>query len=144
MFPRCCFWGSSGLLILLSWIRKWDLLIPVALAALIVGMLRVGVLPSPPPELGPWLGLDGVAMEGVVGDTPEARGAASRFLVHLERINDGSGWREVSGGVLVTASPSVEQTRQREAPFFRYGDRLLLDGELEEAPIYADFTTGST
>ena len=56
--------GSSGLLILLSWIRKWDLLIPVALAALIVGMLRVGVLPSPPPELGPWLGLDGVASGG--------------------------------------------------------------------------------
>ena len=131
--------GSSGLLILVSWIRKWDLLIPVALAALVVGMLRVGVLPSGPPELGPWLGLDDVEVEGVIGDTPEARGTASRFLFHLERINEGSGWQEVSGGVLVTASPSFELTRQREAPFFRYGDRLLLDGELEDAPVYADF-----
>ena len=131
--------GSSGLLILVSWIRKWSLLIPVALAALVLGMLRVGVLPSPPPELGSWLGPDGVAVEGVIGETPEARGTASRFLVHLERIDDGSGWREVSGGVLVTASPSLDLTRQRDAPFFRYGDRLLLDGELEEAPVFADF-----
>ena len=130
---------SSGLLVLVFWIRKWSLLIPVALAALIVGMLRVGVLPPPPPELGPWLGLDGVEVEGVIGEPPEIRGTASRFLLHLERINDGSGWQDVSGGVLVTASPSLDLTRQREAPFFRYGDRLLLDGELEDAPVFADF-----
>ena len=131
--------GSSGLLALVFVIRKWGLLIPVALAALILGMLRVGALPSTTPELGSWLGLDGVAVEGVIGETPEARGAASRFLFHLERVNDGSGWQEVSGGVLVTASPSLELIRQREAPLFRYGDRLLLDGELEEAPVFADF-----
>ena len=131
--------GSSGLLVLVFLIRKWNLLIPVALAALIVGMLRVGVLPSTPPALGPWLGLDGVEVEGVIGETPEARGTASRFLFHLERINDGSGWQEVSGGVLVTASPSLDLTRQRETPLFRYGDRLLLDGELEDAPVFADF-----
>ena len=131
--------GSSGLLVLVSWMRKWSLLIPVALVVLMIGMLRVGVLPSTSPDLGPWLGPDGVAVEGVIGDTPEAGGAASRFLFHLERIDDGSGWREVSGGVLVTASPSLELTRQREAPFFRYGDRLLLDGELEEAPVFAGF-----
>ena len=131
--------GSSGLLVLVFLIRKWNLLIPVALAALIVGILRVGVLPSTPPALGPWLGLDGVEVEGVIGETPEASGTASRFLLHLERINDGSGWQEVSGGVLVTASPSFEMTRQRETPLFRYGDRLLLDGELEDAPVFADF-----
>ena len=131
--------GSSGLLALVFLIRRWGLLIPVALAALILGMLRVGVLPSTPPALGPWLGLDGVEVEGVVGEVPEAGGAASRFLLHLERINDGSGWREVSGGVLVTASPSLDLARLRGAPFFRYGDRLLLDGELEDAPVFADF-----
>ena len=55
--------GASGLLALVFLIRKWGLLIPVALAALVVGMLRVGVLPSTTPELGPWLGLDGVEVE---------------------------------------------------------------------------------
>ena len=131
--------GASGLLALVFSIRKWGLLVPVALAALIVGMLRVGVLPSTPPELGPWLGADGVEVEGVVGEVPEASGAASRFLFNLERVNDGYGWREVSGGVLVTASPSLDLARQREAPFFRYGDRLLLDGELADAPVFAGF-----
>ena len=111
----------------------------VVLAALIVGMLRVGVLPSTAPEFSPWLGPDGVEVEGVVGEVPEARGGASRFLLNLERVNDGSGWREVSGGVLVTASPSLDLARQREAPFFRYGDRLLLDGELADAPVFAGF-----
>ncbi len=131
--------GASGLLALVFLIGKRGLLIPVALAALIVGMLRVGVLPSTPPELSPWLGLDGVEVEGVVGEVPEASGAASRFLLNLERVNDGYGWREVSGGVLVTASPSLDLARQRDAPFFRYGDRLLLDGELKDAPVFAGF-----
>ena len=130
---------ASGLLVSVFLLRRWNLLLPVALAALTVGMLRVVALPPEPPELASWMGSDGVEVEGVIGDTPEAGGNASRFLLHLERVNDGSGWQEASGGVLVTASPSLELTRRRDAPFFRYGDRLLLDGELEEAPVFADF-----
>ncbi len=41
--------------------------------------------------------------------------------------------------VLVTLRPNATLVRQREAPYFRYGDVLLLEGRLETPPRFADF-----
>ena len=43
------------------------------------------------------------------------------------------------GTLLVTAHADVELAEMRAAPYFRYGDRLLVEGVIEEPPDLETF-----
>ena len=133
--------GSSGLLILVFWIRKWSLLIPVALAGAVCRHAACGCIAIDTAGTGP-LGWDRTAWQwrGVIGETPEARGTASRFLFHLERVNDGSGWQEVSGRrtghrfAFIRADPGSERH-----PYSAMGTVFCWMESWRKRPFFADF-----
>ena len=112
---------ASGTLGLLFWLRKWNLLLPVAVSLMLLGMLRVGVTTPPSEGLQPWIGVTDLQVEGTVLEDPEARGSAVRFRFRVWRISSGDGWLDVTGDVLVTTRPSDKLVRERKAPYIRYG-----------------------
>ena len=70
---------------------------------------------------------------------PEAAGTATRFRFAVDRLTQDGQWQEVSGKALVTVRESTELVRLRDQPYFRYGDRLLLQGTLEAPRVLEDF-----
>ena len=130
---------ASGALALLFWLKKWSLLPPVAIAFLLLGTLRVELAATPPVEFQPWLGMKGLAVEGLVVEDPEPRDSLVRFRFRARRISTGDGWQEVRSDILVFARPSAELAQSRQAPHIRYGDILVLRGSLDEAPVFQDF-----
>ncbi|MBM3933858.1 MAG: DNA internalization-related competence protein ComEC/Rec2 [SAR202 cluster bacterium] len=79
------------------------------------------------------------AAEGVIVSDPEPAGSATRFRVAVDSVHVCGEWRQAGGDALVTARPSAELVLHRDAPYFRYGDRVLLDGELEAPPTLGGF-----
>ena len=74
---------ASVTLVPLFAIRRWSVLLPVALALLLLGALR-SELPLPPGEgLKPYYGLDDVVVEGIVAEGPEVRAARCAFASRL-------------------------------------------------------------
>ena len=130
---------ASVALVPLFAIRRWSVLLPIALALLLLGALRAG-LPSPPGEgLKPYYGLDGVVVEGIVAEDPEVRGGTVRFRFAVDTVASGDRREKAGGDLLVTATPPAQLTGERQAPYIRYGDRLALLGSLEEVPVFEDF-----
>ena len=80
-----------------------------------------------------------LGVRGLVSSDPEFSGPVVEFTLSAESLDRGQGWEPASGRVLVRARPNRELVRGREAPFFRYGDRLQLQGELELPPRLEDF-----
>ena len=89
----------------------------------------------------PYAGASGVQVAGVVADYPGGPGSALTFRLSAERlrVGDESGWRDVSGDIRVTARVPASLASSREPPLLRYGDRLILDGVLEEPRRLGDF-----
>ena len=120
-----------GALLLVS-LRRSPL---VALAALafILGVARVAMsedAPMPSYASARMQQVEGVALSDV-----ESLGSFARFRLVVERIRMGGGeWSDAEGTLLVTARPPVEMARSRDAPYFRYGDRLLVEGRIGEPP----------
>ena len=130
---------ASVVLVPLFAIRRWSVLLPVALALLLLGALRSG-LPSPPGEgLKPYYGLDDVVVEGIVAEDPEVRGGTVRFRFAVDTVASGDRRQKVRGDLLVTVTPPAQLTGERQAPHIRYGDRLALRGRLDEVPVFEDF-----
>jgi competence protein ComEC len=78
-------------------------------------------------------------VQGVVATDPEAAGTAMRLRLAVERIRSNGEWADVSGDVLVTLRESSALVRRRDAPYLRYGDRLLLKGALSAPPKLEGF-----
>ena len=79
-------------------------------------------------------------VKGVVMGDAEALGDFARFRLKLERIQSGGGeWMSAEGTLLVSARADSKIARQREAPYFRYGDRLLIEGIVSEPPQLEEF-----
>ena len=118
----------------LSASARWPVLPALAVAAALLGILRAGMAELPGAELKPYAGASGVQVAGVVADYPSGPGSALTFRLSAERlrVGDESGWRDVSGDIRVTARIPASLASSREPPLLRYGDRLILDGELEE------------
>ncbi|MDP3063024.1 MAG: DNA internalization-related competence protein ComEC/Rec2 [Chloroflexota bacterium] len=74
-------------------------------------------------------------LEGVVVGDPEARGRAVRLVVDAHP----AGQEAPRGLALVWARPSAELVQARQAPYFRYGDRLLLEGALAAPEPFQGF-----
>ncbi len=80
-----------------------------------------------------------VKVRGIVSSDPQPAGSATRLRLTVTAVTSGGDTEEVRGDVLVTLRESSELARQREKPFFRYGDLLLLEGKLEAPPSFEDF-----
>ena len=131
--------ASLLLTVVLVVIRR-PLLTALLLVVLVLGMLRVEVLSGDETSaLAAYHGHDRLQLQGSVTGDPEAAGAATRLRLRVDQIMSGDDWAEISGDVLVTLRESAELTRQRDKPYFRYGDRLLLVGTLEAPPELEDF-----
>ncbi len=110
------------------------------LAAAVLGALRVEYLSTQDASsLATYHGRGAVLVRGVVSSDPEAAGAATRFRFSVRQVGESGLWREKTGDVLVTLRESAEVVLQRDRPYFRYGDRLLLEGFLEPPPVLGDF-----
>ena len=130
-------------------------LLPLAAAALLGAFLLVRLRRSPLVALVALAFIAGVARVAMSEDAPmpsyasprpqqvvgvalsdvESLGSFARFQLGMERIQpDGGEWADIEGTLLVTARAPVEIVRSREAPYFRYGDRLLIEGRVAEPP----------
>ena len=123
--------AALGALLLAS-LRRSPLTALVVLA-FILGVARVAMAESAP--LTSYASPRIQQVEGVVLSDAEALGSFARFRLGVERIQPGGGeWTDAEETLLVTARPPVEIARSRKAPYFRYGDRLLIEGRINEPP----------
>ena len=123
--------------VLLASLRRspWTALIALAFT---LGVLRVALGDDAPAPTYASAGPQQV--EGVVLNDVEALGSFARFRLELERIRrEGGEWMAAEGTLLVTARANVEFAEMRQAPYFRYGDRLLIEGVIEEPPDLEEF-----
>ena len=115
----------------------------LALTALLLGLLRAGMVEPPGAELEVHHGAKRAEIQGIVTDDPTGSGSILTFRLATERIlRDGSpsaSWERASGDVSVTARVPAEIAAAREAPYIRYGDKLVLIGSLEAPRMYGDF-----
>ena len=126
-----------------------------ALAALLGALLFASMRRSPWPALIALAFIFGVMRVALIGDAPmptfasprsqqvdgvvlsdvEALGDFARFRLGLERIRAvGGEWMPADGVLLVSARATSEIAQQRQAPYFRYGDKLLVEGRISEPP----------
>jgi len=126
--------GAAALLgaFLLLSLRRSPWIALVALA-FIAGVARVAIAEDAP--LPSYASPRLQQVEGVVLSDVESLGSFARFRLCVERIqSDGGKWADAEGTLLVTARAPAEIARVREAPYFRYGDRLLIEGTVSEPP----------
>ncbi len=133
------FLAAFGAAALLLRLNGRTMLPALALAFALLGAMRAEAAPQLLPPFLPWLGEGNVQVEGLVVDDPESRANALRFRFQAERLDPGNGWQEVTGDLLVTVQPSTELVGERGEAYIRYGDRLLLSGSLDEAPVFQEF-----
>ena len=133
------FFGVAAIFgaLLLSSMRRspWVALI---LLAVILGVARIEMSAAAP--LPSYASPRLQQVKGVVESDVEALGSFARFRLGLERIQPGGGeWTPAEGTLLVSARATAEIAQQREAPYFRYGDRLLIHGHISEPPQLEEF-----
>ena len=75
----------------------------------------------------------------MVSRDPEAAGSATRLRLRVDRVATGDEWIETSGTLVVTLKETAELVRERGKPYFRYGDRLLLEGKVEAPEPFSGF-----
>ena len=112
----------------------WPALIALAF---ILGVLRVALIgDAGMPMYGPmYASPRSQQVDGVVLSDVEALGDFARFRLGLERIRAGGGeWMPADGVLLVSARATSEIAQQRQAPYFRYGDKLRVEGRISEPP----------
>ena len=126
----------SGVLLLASLRRSpWPALIALTF---ILGIARVAV--NDDTALPTYASLRPQQVEGVVLSDVEALGSFARFRLGAERIRPyGGAWMPAEGTLLVTARATAEIAERREAPYFRYGDRLRVEGTIGEPPELEEF-----
>ncbi|MCH7653327.1 MAG: ComEC/Rec2 family competence protein, partial [Chloroflexi bacterium] len=105
----------------------------------ILGMLRATGGGADSDALASYHGRTPQQVEGVVVSDPEAAGEFTRLRLRVDRIGLDGEWTAASGDVLVTLREPVELVQVRDRPYFRYGDRLLLEGVLRAPRELEDF-----
>ena len=108
----------------------WPALIALAL---ILGVMRVALISDA--RMPMYASPRSQQVEGVVLSDVEALGDFARFRLGLERIRAGGGeWMPADGVLLVSARATSEIAQWRQAPYFRYGDKLRVEGRIGEPP----------
>ncbi|MCH7787559.1 MAG: ComEC/Rec2 family competence protein [Chloroflexi bacterium] len=107
---------------------------------LLLGMFRVEIFEGDQTSaLVEYHSRHSLQVRGLVVSDPEPAGAFTRFRLRVESVNQDDDWIDVSGDALVTLRASSALARLRDRPYFRYGDRLLLEGALEAPPVLEEF-----
>ena len=132
---------AAALLVALSASLRISVLPALALAAALLGLLRMGMVEAPGADLLPHHGAGAVEVRGLVVERPATHGPALGFRLSADRIRarGDSAWLPVSGDVRVAAMPTSALAESRDAPFLRYGDYLELRGRLEAPEPLEDF-----
>ena len=108
----------------------WPALIALAF---ILGVLRVALISDA--RMPMYASPRSQQVDGVVLSDVEALGDFARFRLGLERIRVGGGeWMPTDGVLLVSARATSEIAQWRQAPYFRYGDKLRVEGRISEPP----------
>ena len=131
---------AAGLLA--AWMRTRNRAVGPALllTALLLGALRYETADvGPPDSLSAFHSTYGVIIEGVIADDPQTAGIHTRFRLRADRIFAQGEWRTATDDVLVTLRAPSEIVSQRDRPYFRFGDRLALQGELKPPPELEEF-----
>ena len=132
---------AAVLLVALSALSRVSILPALALAALLMGILRAGLVEPIGDDLASYHGDPATTVQGLVVDQPVDHGGAHSFRLSADRISiagDGT-WLDVSGDIRVTASPTVAVAKVRSSRPFRYGDRLEIRGRLKAPEPLEDF-----
>lgn len=78
-------------------------------------------------------------IEGVITTDPVAKGSFVDFRLAVVRVRTDEGWQKAEGAAQTRARPGRALIQEREQPYFKYGDRVRIYGELEEPPQFEDF-----
>ncbi len=112
---------------------------PVVLAGvLLLGVWRVEPSGAPASPLVPGDAQMVLIQGQIIGD-PEATSQRIKFVLEVESIDRSSKWEQVSGKVLVYADPPPSLVPAREPPYFKNGDVLKLQGNLQRPEPLEDF-----
>ena len=113
----------------------WPALIALAF---ILGVLRVALIGDA--RMPMYASPRSQQVDGVVLSDVEALGDFARFRLGVERIRaDGGEWMPADGVLLVSARATSEIAQHRQAPYFRYGDKLRVEGRISEPPELEGF-----
>ena len=113
----------------------WPALIALAC---ILGVLRVAMIGDAGMPM--YASPRSQQVDGVVLSDVEALGDFARFRLSVERIRaDGGEWMPADGVLLVSARATSEIAQHRQAPYFRYGDKLRVEGRISEPPELEGF-----
>ena len=121
-------------------LRRYRLSLWIAVMAgvLLIALLRVEAGDEPVASLATEDG-QAVTMRGRIIDDPEATRQRIKFVVAVEAVDRGEGLMPHSAKALVYAGPPDSLVSLREPPYFRYGDALQIEGQLELPRTLADF-----
>lgn len=80
-----------------------------------------------------------VQIEGIITTDPVAKGSFVDFRIAVVRIRTKDGWKPAEGAAQAKARPGRSLIQERSLPYFKYGDRIRIYGELQEPPKFEDF-----
>ena len=123
---------------LLLYFRRYSLWPAVLAGVLLLGLLRVEAADAPQALLVTEE-RQTVTIAGRIVDDPEATRQRTKFVLEVESVDRGTGREPLNAKVLVYAEPPNSLASSREPPFFRYGDTLVLEGELQRPRPIVDF-----
>ena len=101
-----------------------------------LALVRVAMIPDVVPQLPSFVGVE-TEFTGTVVEEPERRERGYRLRVAVGEVNGQV--LDDSETALVWVEPPVALIERRTPPYFRYGDRIRIVGELGEPPTFADF-----
>ena len=102
----------------------------VLTAVLLLALLRVDATDQP---LTPLVTKDDqlVTLQGKITNDPESTARRVKFTLGVEAVDRGQGLEPIQAKVLVYAGPPESLVSTRQPPFFRYSDKLLIEGQLQ-------------
>ena len=111
--------------------------------ALLAGVLLLALLRVEATDqlLTPLATEDGqtVTLRGRVADDPEATAQRIKLLLDVEAVDRGDGPVPLQAKALIYAEPPDSLVSLREPPYFRYGDTLLVAGQVQTPRSLAEF-----
>ena len=125
----------AGVLLRLVGRSLWPVLLVVVLLA---GLLRIEAFEVSASPLAV-VEKETVTLQGRIANDPEATARRIKFVVSVDEIDRAGEATRPDAKALVYASPPLSLLSQRGDPYFRYGDTLVLEGELRQPQVFEDF-----
>ena len=125
----------AGMLLRLVGRSLWPVLLVVVLLA---GLLRIEAFEVSASPLAV-VEKETVTLQGRIANDPEATARRIKFVVSVDEIDRAGETTRPDAKGLVYASPPLSLLSQRGDPYFRYGDTLVLEGELRQPQVFEDF-----